>query len=155
MGFSCVVLFHPVQISWVVVSTMAPRVGVVLLGLLALSVVAADELGDDEAFEWRDTEITTMLWRIISSHDDISALEALIQQDPRVVKVRSADGRGPLFWAYEYGHTEAVSLLESLGADTEAKDKFGMTARELADADDWEDEDEEDEDEDDDEWEDE
>eukprot|EP00457_Paulinella_chromatophora_P014316 gb/GEZN01014726.1/.p1 GENE.gb/GEZN01014726.1/~~gb/GEZN01014726.1/.p1 ORF type:complete len:162 (-),score=54.37 gb/GEZN01014726.1/:13-498(-) len=104
----------------------------------------------DEDYEWSDSEITTMLWRLISQHEDIASLEALIKQDPRVVKVRAADGRGPLFWAYEYGHKEAVDLLESLGADKEAKDKFGMTAQELADSE-WEEE----EDDDDDEWEDE
>ena len=47
------------------------------------------------------------------------------------VHVRSSDGRGPLWWAYEYGHREIVDLLVSAGADESARDATGMLPNEL------------------------
>jgi hypothetical protein len=44
---------------------------------------------------------------------------------------RSSDGRGPLFWAYEFGHTEAIKMLEGLGADSKARDANGKTPIQL------------------------
>lgn len=38
---------------------------------------------------------------------------------------------GPLFWAYEYSNMEAVKILESIGVDPNAKDKYGKTPRDL------------------------
>merc|ERR1712130_1064260 len=43
-----------------------------------------------------------------------------------VIHLRSADGRGPLFWAYEFGHDEAIKLLLELGVDGEMKDANGQ-----------------------------
>ncbi len=40
---------------------------------------------------------------------------------------RSSDGRGALFWAYEFAHTEAIELLEKMGVDAHARDANGKT----------------------------
>ena len=45
--------------------------------------------------------------------------------DPNVVHVRSGDGRGPLWWAYEHGRTDMVKLLMTNGADPNAIDSKG------------------------------
>jgi hypothetical protein len=84
--------------------------------------------------EWANTELTTALWRIISTHDT-KGLRNLLKQSPAVCKVRAEDGRGPLFWAWEYGHRAGIRLLTEGGAVTDAKDSNGSTPAELAAAD--------------------
>jgi len=47
------------------------------------------------------------------------------------VNLRSADGRGPLFWAYEYNIQEAIELLETFGVDPNVRDREGKTPLQL------------------------
>ena len=44
-------------------------------------------------------------------------LKTLLDENPSFAKVRSADGRGPLFWAYEYSQPRMASLLSFKGAE--------------------------------------
>merc|ERR1712031_56901 len=71
---------------------------------------------------WVNTFVTTRLWEVISK-DDMEGLDEMIKANPRVVHARSEDGRGPLFWAYEYGRTEMVKKLEEMGVDATVRDK--------------------------------
>ena len=96
--------------------------------------IAAD---DDDAvpsgpktFSWADTEATTHIWSLVN-RGDYEALQRLLEQDQDVVRYRSKDGRGALFWAYEYGHDDLADLLIAHGADTEAKDASGKRPSEL------------------------
>jgi len=97
-----------------------------------------DENGDDDDTEssdparigWQDTELTTHLWRIISS-GDISSMKQVLSRNPEVVYVRSADGRGPLFWAYEYEQLEIVNLLSRCGSPPDIREKGGKTPLDL------------------------
>ena len=52
-----------------------------------------------------------------------------IAMDPSVVHIRASDGRGPLWWAYEYGQTAAIELMLAAGVDPEAKDSDVNPAR--------------------------
>lgn len=52
-------------------------------------------------------------------------------RQPYVAHVRSGDGRGPLFWAHEYGRDEIRRFLEKQGVDQEARDSKGNTPRML------------------------
>jgi hypothetical protein len=83
------------------------------------------------SYQWADTEITTHLWQLVS-RANVEGLQALIDRDPNVVHERSADGRGALFWAYEYDQPQIVQLLVNAGADENAKDKNGDTPQDLA-----------------------
>merc|ERR1719384_520427 len=85
---------------------------------------------DDDESEWKDTEVTTQLWQKIRDRDTHS-LYQMIQQQRDVIHLRSADGRGPLFWAYEFGHDEAIKLLLELGVDSEMKDANGVKPSEM------------------------
>ena len=121
------------------------------------------------AQEWEDTEITSSLWGACSRRDS-RMFASIIEADPSAAFARSADGRGPLFWAYEFGHQDAITLLEGLGVDAEEEDSHGKTPTQLGveneeankhrefptypDPSELEDEDDEDEDEEDDEEED-
>merc|ERR1719382_1894117 len=44
---------------------------------------------------------------------------------------RSGDGRGPLFWAYEFKNVDALALLIHMEADEEAEDLDGKRPREF------------------------
>jgi len=87
------------------------------------------QLEVDEVF--RNTELTTYIWRAVST-GDIQGIQELINKNPLVVKVRAEDGRGPLFWAYEYKQPAIVKLLLANGADENAQDVAGSRPRELA-----------------------
>ena len=84
---------------------------------------------DASAEAWMDTDKTTALYEMIRDHRT-AALEDLLEDDPEVAFVRSKDGRGPLFWAYEHGHEDIARLLLAWGADPAAKDKKGRVAGE-------------------------
>ncbi len=91
---------------------------------MAISVQAEDRS------TWVDTETTTALWTFCSLRD-ISSLTRIINEMPEAVHARSADGRGALFWAYEFGFTEGIELLEGMGADPNAQDSVGTKAKDL------------------------
>merc|ERR1719183_903547 len=76
---------------------------------------------------WADTETTTKLWQAISAAD-MEKLKTILDEDENAATARAADGRGPLFWAYEYKNEEAIALLKEAGADETAKDADGKTA---------------------------
>merc|ERR1711998_13266 len=80
---------------------------------------------------WVNTFVTTRLWEVISK-DDMEGLDEMIKANPRVVHARAEDGRGPLFWAYEYGRTEMVSKMEDMGVDNTVRDKNGVSPPEMA-----------------------
>jgi len=80
---------------------------------------------------WADTPVTTRLWGLIHAND-YEQLAEWIEADPSLVHSRSADGRGPLWWAHEYGHEDIVELLTSYGIDGELVDEKGMSAKEMA-----------------------
>eukprot|EP00823_Brevimastigomonas_motovehiculus_P006548 TRINITY_DN543_c0_g1_i1.p1 TRINITY_DN543_c0_g1~~TRINITY_DN543_c0_g1_i1.p1 ORF type:complete len:174 (-),score=45.98 TRINITY_DN543_c0_g1_i1:346-867(-) len=80
--------------------------------------------------EWQDTEQTTLLWKIISQ-GDMKALKEFMKLVPETIVLRSGDGRGALFWAYEFSRMDMVSTLLAAGADEEAQDKDGMTPAQL------------------------
>lgn len=54
-----------------------------------------------------------------------------INENSGAAFARSADGRGALFWAYEFGHEQGIELLEKLGVDPLAKDRSGTTPKQL------------------------
>merc|ERR1719493_607064 len=74
------------------------------------------------AAEWRNTELTTNLWKMISSQENYQ-LASFCAQNPNAVHARSEDGRGALWWAFEYGNAEALATLKVWGADLETSDK--------------------------------
>jgi hypothetical protein len=85
---------------------------------------ADDVYTGPKTFDWADTDATTHIWRIVHA-GDYASLSQLLDRDSDVVKYRSADGRGALWWAYEYGQEAMVDLLIANGADEEAADAHG------------------------------
>ena len=66
------------------------------------------------------------MWSIID-RGDIDELTKALDQDTNLVYLRSEDGRGPLFWAYEYERYDMVKVLLDRGADAAATDAKGNT----------------------------
>jgi len=80
--------------------------------------------------QWEDNDLTSQMWAIVKNND-LNTMRALITAAPMVVHVRSSDGRGPLWWAYEFKRESMKKLLLNRGADAEAKDRQGLRAKDL------------------------
>jgi len=93
-----------------------------------------DEVEDEDAsgveYAWQNTADTTRLWQLIHGND-VEALRDWIKTEPYIVHLRSEDGRGPLWWAYEYNRVEILELLVLSGSDAQAKDGKGMQPVEM------------------------
>jgi dolichyl-diphosphooligosaccharide--protein glycosyltransferase len=77
-----------------------------------------------KAMKWADSEASAQLYKLVAAGDTTS-LEAWITAQPDVVHLRSADGRGPLWWANELGQAKVAKLLKSYGCQKTLKDKGG------------------------------
>eukprot|EP00005_Dracoamoeba_jomungandri_P008973 CAMPEP_0174263992 /NCGR_PEP_ID=MMETSP0439-20130205/20885_1 /TAXON_ID=0 /ORGANISM="Stereomyxa ramosa, Strain Chinc5" /LENGTH=916 /DNA_ID=CAMNT_0015349661 /DNA_START=19 /DNA_END=2769 /DNA_ORIENTATION=+ len=76
--------------------------------------------------EWQDSAETTSMWQLIHNND-LQSIQQWVAYDPSIVHVRSSDGRGPLWWAYEYKRNEIIAFLIKNGADISATDQDGLT----------------------------
>jgi len=75
---------------------------------------------------WENTERTTLMWQLISQgHTD--KLREVFEIAPDVAHIRSEDGRGPMWWAYEYGHDDIIELLKSQGVSDTRTDERGIS----------------------------
>jgi hypothetical protein len=79
---------------------------------------------------WENTDLTTELWNVVQS-GTVEDLELLQSRNPSAIHSRSKDGRGILWWSYEYGRDDIISYLIEEGIDENAKDKEGFVARQL------------------------
>jgi hypothetical protein len=66
------------------------------------------------------------LWRVITSNEN-SELQSILDEDESRALLRSADGRGPLFWAHEANNEEAIEMLKKAGASEDFQDADGKT----------------------------
>jgi dolichyl-diphosphooligosaccharide--protein glycosyltransferase len=73
---------------------------------------------------WEDNEHSSYLWNVISEGKIMELFEVL-QEYPEVAHVRSADGRGPMWWAHEYNRPKMIELLKKLGVSDELPDSSG------------------------------
>lgn len=80
---------------------------------------------------WRNTALTTRLWEIIRDADS-EALREVLDETPDAHLARSADGRGPLFWAHEFARSDMVQQLLQRGADASARDAQGKRPADVA-----------------------
>ncbi len=80
--------------------------------------------------DWEDTDETSMMWEFISQ-GMIREFMAIVQEVPEIVHIRSADGRGPMWWAHEHKRPKIIELLKKLGVSEERKDKDGIRPLDL------------------------
>lgn len=79
---------------------------------------------------YEDTDQSTMMWEFIHN-GNINAIESLLTQEPWWAFLRSADGRGPMWWAFEERNNEIVQFLMTLGVPHNDRDKDGLTPADL------------------------
>jgi len=91
-------------------------------------------LSDEEKVEiystWEDTEDTTLMWKIVNGNV-VDDLERWLKADPGAAWLRSADGRGPMWWAFESKNQDIVTILMKMGVPHSDMDKNGLTPVDL------------------------
>merc|ERR1719293_120834 len=85
--------------------------------------------------EHQNTQETTLLWTLISSSQNMQ-LHGFIIEHPSVLMLRSQDGRGAIWWAWEYKNAEALAILAVNGVDLHYSqtDESGTKPFELCDS---------------------
>lgn len=73
-----------------------------------------------------DSEDTTRMWTLISTNN-VEEISDWLEYDPKMAFLRSADGRGPMWWAYEFRNEPIVKLLIKHGVSYKDVDKYGKT----------------------------
>ena len=91
---------------------------------------------DDEDIDiinenWENTPLTTMMWQMIAENN-FEEFYQVIQENPSLVHVRSEDGRGPMWWAHEYGRGKMVQIMKKLKVREDRKDEKGMTTLDVS-----------------------
>ena len=94
-----------------------------------ITKISADEIASINS-RWEDNEITTRVWEAINQGNVIGLKEILLEV-PQAAHIRSKDGRGPMWWAHEYGRKEIIKVLKTLGVRDDLEDEVGLTPLEV------------------------
>lgn len=83
---------------------------------LALFAFAVAAVSAEQVFE--DSAALTTLWQASSSGQTEMFISQLIQ-NREYAQHRASDGRGPMFWAYEFKNVDTLALLLHLSVSAE------------------------------------
>jgi len=87
--------------------------------------------GVDEIYNTReDTEDTTLMWTLISNNQ-VDDLRMWLEEDPTIAFIRSRDGRGPMWWAFEKRNEDITKILMKAGVPHTDRDAKGLTPVDL------------------------
>jgi len=78
-----------------------------------------------EAVPWENNEQTTLMYQLLENND-LKTLERWLTTSPDSVHIRSEDGRGPLWWANEFGNQDAIRLLKYFKVRDDLVDSSGQ-----------------------------
>lgn len=81
--------------------------------------------------DWEDNEKTGMMWEIIKEAE-IHEFIAILQEHPEMAHIRSQDGRGPMWWAHEYGRPNMVNILKEVGVSEDRTDAKGVKPTDIS-----------------------
>lgn len=85
----------------------------------------------DEIYNtWADTEETTLMWRLIANNQ-VEELRNILADEPTLAFVRSKDGRGPMWWAFETRNQEITTLLMKTGVPHTDRDAQSLAPADL------------------------
>lgn len=79
---------------------------------------------------WEDSDAATRMWQIIKDNR-VDDLKSWLKQDPAVAFLRSKDGRGPMFWAYEQKNEVITKILLQAGVPNTDRDASGKSPVDL------------------------
>lgn len=74
---------------------------------------------------WEDNEATGIMWEIIKNREFDNFL-MILGSEPEMAHIRSKDGRGPMFWAHEYGRGQMIQVLRQLDVSEDRADANGV-----------------------------
>lgn len=103
------------------------------------AATSADEKGGQESAPkkvdeiyntWEDTEDTTLMWNLISNNQ-VEELRLWLEDEPTVAFIRSRDGRGPMWWAFEQRNEEITKMLMKAGVPHTDRDAKGFSPVDL------------------------
>ena len=87
--------------------------------------------GVDEIYNtWEDTEDTTLMWTLISNNQ-VDDLRMWLEEDPTIAFIRSRDGRGPMWWAFEKRNEDITKILMKASVPHTDRDAKGLTPVDL------------------------
>merc|ERR1719253_1055011 len=98
-----------------------------LLWLLLTSYCAAEAIFEDSA-------ALTSIWEAVSSGSTDNLINILIQNRD-YAQHRSTDGRGPVFWAYEFKNVDALAIFMNLKVPMDSEDIDGHPPQKFFDGD--------------------
>ena len=93
-----------------------------LIALLSAAACA------EQVFE--DSPALTKLWQATSSGSTEAFISTLLE-NREYAQHRAADGRGPMFWAFEFKNVDTLALLMELGVEVAQEDVEGKKPREF------------------------
>ena len=94
-------------------------------------VTPRSKKGVDEIYNtWEDTEDTTLMWTLISNNQ-VDDLRMWLEEDPTIAFIRSRDGRGPMWWAFEKRNEDITKTLMKAGVPHTDRDAKGLTPVDL------------------------
>ena len=70
------------------------------------------------------------MWNLINTNN-IVELQRWLEAEPQMAFIRSQDGRGPMFWAFEKRNEEITKILMKAGVPNTDKDAKGLTPLDL------------------------
>lgn len=70
------------------------------------------------------------MWNLINDND-VQGLKDWLELEPHMAFIRSKDGRGPMFWAFEKRNEEITKLFIKAGVPQTDKDSKGLTPAHL------------------------
>jgi dolichyl-diphosphooligosaccharide--protein glycosyltransferase len=91
-----------------------------------LSPESIDQINE----KYESTEMTSAMWEYISQ-GKLAELAEVLENYPQVAHLRSEDGRGPMWWAYEYKRPRVIDMLKKLGVSDERTDRNGVRAKDV------------------------
>ena len=86
------------------------------------------ELAAAKAAKWEDTDEVAEFKTLIEA-GDLDAVDTAVKGNPDLVHLRSADGKGPLFWAYATGNKKIRKYLTKNGCQKDVLDADGNPAK--------------------------
>jgi dolichyl-diphosphooligosaccharide---protein glycosyltransferase len=80
--------------------------------------------------QWENNEATTTMWRLIRNqkYDEV---KNFLNDQPQLAHIRSQDGRGPMWWAYESNDKRMIKLLQSFKVSETRTDSFGILPKDV------------------------
>ena len=90
-----------------------------------------DQAEKDKVYNtWADTEDATRMWSLINNNE-VAEIEMWLSSNPKAAYIRSKDGRGPMWWAFEKRNQEVVKILMKAGVPSTDRDAQGLSPLDL------------------------